>query len=43
MKVELGQRLDDAYEVLGGLTDGATVVVAGQGRLADGAEARVEE
>ena len=43
VKVELGQRLDDAYELLGGLTDGETVVIAGQGRLADGAEVRVEK
>ena len=43
VKVELGQRLNDAYELLGGLADGATIVVAGQGRLADGAEVRVEK
>ena len=43
VKVELGQRLDDAYELLGGLPDGATVVIAGQGRLSDGMEVRVEK
>ena len=43
VKVELGQRLDDAYELLGGVADGATVVVAGQTRLTDGAEVRVEK
>lgn len=43
VKVELGQRLDDAYELLGGIADGATVVVAGQGRLTDGMEVRVEK
>ena len=43
VKVELGQRLDDAYELLGGVADGATVVVAGQSRLTDGAEVRVEK
>ena len=43
VKVELGQRLGDAYELLGGVPDGATVVIAGQGRLTDGIEVRVEE
>ncbi len=43
VKVELGQRLGDAYELLGGVADGATVVIAGQGRLTDGAEVRVEK
>ena len=43
VKVELGQRLGDAYELLGGIPDGATVVIAGQGRLTDGMEVRVEE
>ncbi len=35
-KVELGQRLDNAYEVISGVEDGADVVIAGQTRLADG-------
>lgn len=43
VKVELGQRLNDAYELLGGVADGATVVIAGQGRLTDGMEVRVEK
>ena len=43
VKVELGQRLDDAYELISGVADGAIVVVAGQGRLTDGMEVRVEE
>ena len=43
VKVELGQRLDDAYELIGGVADGATVVTAGQGRLSDGIEVRVEK
>ena len=43
VKVELGQRLGDAYELIGGVADGATVVVAGQGRLSDGVEVRVEK
>ncbi len=37
-KVELGQRLGDSYELLGGVADGDTVVIAGQSRLADGVE-----
>ena len=43
VKVELGQRLGDAYELISGVADGATVVVAGQGRLSDGVEVRVEK
>ena len=35
-KVELGQRLDNAYELLSGVNDGDTVVTNGQSRLADG-------
>lgn len=35
-KVELGQRLDNAYEVISGVEDGAEVVITGQSRLADG-------
>lgn len=37
-KVELGQRLDDAYELLSGVNDGDYVVISGQSRLADGIE-----
>ena len=40
-QVELGQRLDDAYELLSGIEDGDTVVIAGQVRLVDGAKARI--
>ena len=43
VRVELGQRLGDAYELLGGVADGTTVVVAGQGRLTDDIEVRVEK
>jgi RND family efflux transporter MFP subunit len=43
VKVELGQRLGDAYELISGVADGATVVVAGQSRLTDGVEVRVEK
>lgn len=35
-KVELGQRLGDSYELISGINDGDTVVIAGQSRLADG-------
>ncbi len=38
-KVELGQRLDENYELLSGIADGDTVVITGQTRLADGVEA----
>ena len=36
-KVELGQRLGNAYELLSGVEPGDTVVVTGQTKLADGA------
>ncbi len=35
-KVELGQRLGNAYELLSGVNDGDEVVIAGQAKLADG-------
>lgn len=35
-KVELGQRLGDAFELLSGVQPGDTVVVTGQNKLADG-------
>lgn len=40
-KVTVGRRIPDrnAYEVIEGLPDGATVVISGQGRLTDGARA----
>lgn len=37
-KVELGQRLDDSYELISGVEDGAQVVISGQNRLANGME-----
>ena len=43
VKVELGQRLGDAYELLGGIPDGTTVVIAGQSRLTDDMEVRLEK
>ena len=35
-KVKLGTRTDSGYEIISGVADGDTVVVAGQSRLADG-------
>lgn len=40
-KVELGQRLDDAYELLSGVNDGDEVIITGQTRLADGVAVEV--
>ncbi len=40
-RVELGRRLDDAYEILSGLNEGDTVVITGQTRLADGVEIEI--
>lgn len=40
-QVELGQRMDDAYELLSGVENGAQVVVSGQSRLADGVKVKV--
>jgi RND family efflux transporter MFP subunit len=42
-KVELGQRLGDAYELLSGVDNNAQVVVAGQSRLTNGAAVEVEQ
>lgn len=41
-RVELGQRLDNSYELLSGINDGDTVVVTGQTRLADGVQVQVQ-
>lgn len=40
-KVELGQRIGNAYEILSGVQDGEEVVVSGQSKLANGMEVRV--
>jgi RND family efflux transporter MFP subunit len=40
-KVELGQRLENNYEVLSGLDDGDIVVIAGQTRLIDGTNVEI--
>ena len=41
-RVDLGQRLDNAYELLSGIEDGDTVVITGQTRLADGVKVEVK-
>jgi RND family efflux transporter MFP subunit len=40
-KVELGQRINDTYELLSGVESGDTVVITGQSRLADGVAVQV--
>lgn len=40
-EVELGQRIGDSYELLGGVESGAQVVISGQNALADGREVKV--
>ena len=42
-KVELGQRIDNSYELLSGIADGDTVVVSGQVRLADGIDVQLKK
>ena len=42
-KVVLGRRIDAEYEVLEGLSDGATIVTGGQIRLKDGIKVTVNE
>ena len=37
-KVELGQRIDDSYEIISGVADGDFVVISGQTNLSDGAK-----
>lgn len=41
-KVELGERLDENYELLSGVESGDSVVIAGQSRLSHGAKARLK-
>ena len=40
-QVELGQRIDDTYEIISGLKDGDQVVISGQSKLANGKEVRL--
>ena len=42
-KIELGRRMGSEYEVLSGLSDGATIVTGGQIRLKDGIKVSVNE
>lgn len=42
-RVELGQRLGSSYELLSGVENGDTVVIAGQTRLADGVTVEVQK
>ncbi|MDR1171640.1 MAG: efflux RND transporter periplasmic adaptor subunit [Bacteroidales bacterium] len=42
-KVELGRRDNDAYELLSGVPNGASVVVAGQTKLMDGTPVAIQE
>lgn len=41
--VELGQRIDDAYELLSGVENGDSVVITGQVRLNDGAKVQLKK
>lgn len=41
--VELGQRIDNSYELLSGVENGDTVVISGQVRLADGVEVQLKK
>ena len=43
VKVELGQRLGAAYEVISGINPGALVVISGQNTLADGKKAQLQK
>lgn len=40
-KVELGQRINDAYEIISGVEPGEQVVVVGQNKLANGKEVKL--
>ena len=42
-EVELGQRLEDRYEVLGGVVPGTQVVIAGASQLTDGAKVQLKK
>lgn len=41
VKVELGRRIDDSYEIISGLPSEAEVVVSGQAKLANGIKVKV--
>ena len=42
-KVEIGRQVGNGYEVIGGVSDGDTVVIAGQTRLADGVRVQLKQ
>ena len=42
-KVELGRRVDTYYELISGVNNGDTVVIAGQSRLADGVPVQLKD
>lgn len=42
-RVELGRRVDTYYELLSGVNNGDTVVIAGQSRLADGVPVKLKD
>jgi multidrug efflux pump subunit AcrA (membrane-fusion protein) len=42
-KVELGRRVDTFYELISGVENGDTVVIAGQSRLADGVPVKIKD
>ena len=42
-RVELGRHIDKGYEIISGVADGDTVVIAGQNRLADGASVQLKQ
>lgn len=42
-RVELGRQLGTGYEIISGVADGDTVVIAGQSRLADGVEVQLKK
>lgn len=41
--VEVGQRIDDSYELISGIENGDTVVISGQVRLADGVDVMLKK
>jgi RND family efflux transporter MFP subunit len=42
-RVEIGRRVDTSYEVISGVNNGDTVVIAGQSRLSDGVPVQLKE
>jgi multidrug efflux pump subunit AcrA (membrane-fusion protein) len=42
-KVILGRRMDDRYEIISGVENGAQVVTTGQSRLTNGMEVEIDK